>query len=419
MAARLVEPVLPPRRETKLGAFTSVPAPPAAPETQVPVRAVAEEPPAKRVSELVAGVNRTLASDPTLGPVWVRGEIGAFSPASSGHWYFSLKDETAVLQAVMWRSAVPRVKFQPEVGMEVLVRGRVQVYPQRSTLQITVEEMRPVGAGELALRFEQLRRRLEAEGLFAQERKRPLPPHPRAIGIVTSLQAAALRDMVRVATARHPGVRILVANARVQGEGAAEEIAAAVRRICQEDIDVLIVGRGGGSVEDLWAFNEEPVVRAVVASRVPVVSAVGHETDFTLCDFAADLRAATPSNACEIVVPDAEAIHDQLDDADARMMAALDRLVPELRQRVDDLERRAADGMRRTLEKERELLGAHAARLDALSPLAVLARGYSVVRREGATLRRAADAQVGDDLRITLQDGDLDAKVTRKRDPDV
>ena len=398
-----------PRREPNLHAFTP-------PETAVPVRAVPAEPDARSVSQVVAAVNAAIGADASLANVWVRGEISGFKAAASGHWYFALKDEGAVLNAAMFRGANGRVKFRPEEGMEVLARGRVQVYADRSNLQIVLEELRPVGAGELALRFEQLKRKLEAEGLFAAARKRPLPPHPRVVGIVTSLQAAALRDMVRVATERHPGIRIVVAPARVQGDGAAEEIAAGIARLnARSDVDVLIVGRGGGSIEDLWAFNEEAVVRAVAGSRIPVVSAVGHETDFTLCDLAADRRAATPSNACEIVVPDADALLAQLDDADARMAAALDRLVPDLEQKVDAFEERAHDAMRRAVQLARERLSADAARLDALSPLAVLGRGYAVARKGGKAVRSVDDAAAQDDITLTLADGELDAKVTGRR----
>lgn len=397
-----------PRRETHLGAFSPADA------TERPP--VPEGPPARTVSDVIASVKKVLANEPSLSNVWVRGEISNLTQHSSGHWYFGLKDSQAVLDAVMFRLSAARVKFRPEEGMEVLARGRIDAYAARSKLQLIVDELRPVGAGELAIRFEQLKQKLAAEGLFAQARKRQLPPFPRTLGIVTSLQAAALRDMVRVATTRHPGIRLMVASARVQGEGAADEIAAAIRRLnAQQGIDVLIVGRGGGSVEDLWAFNEETVVRAVATSKIPVVSAVGHETDFTLCDLAADVRAATPSNACEIVVQDAEALHQALDDGEDRMAAALERLVPDLRSRVSDLARRSKDAVRGALRRERELLGARAGRLDALSPLAVLERGYAVVRKDGVALRSVDDASVGDDITITATDGDIDARVTAKR----
>lgn len=400
-----------PRRETRLTAFGR--------EESVPVQVSAAKdaaPPARSVTEVVASVNRALGSDPGLVSAWVKGEVSGFKRASSGHWYFDLKDETALLNAAMFKGANQRVRFEPHDGMEVLVRGKVSVYPLRSSVQVVVEEMRPVGLGELALRFEQLRRRLEAEGLFDPRRKRPIPEHPRRVGIVTSLQAAALRDLVRVATERHPGIQLLVYNARVQGEGAAQEVARAIARLNEEGgCDVLIVGRGGGSVEDLWAFNEEAVVRAVVASRIPVVSAVGHESDVTLCDLAADLRAATPSNAAELVVPDAEALLDTLDELETRAVGALDRLVPDLRQRVDGLAERAGDAVRRGHAREKDLLGARAARLHALSPLAVLGRGFAVAKKDGRLLRSVDDAPPGTDVEVVLKDGRLDATVKASR----
>jgi exodeoxyribonuclease VII large subunit len=404
-----------PRREVRLTTFgrQEQPAP-------VPVsRSQDGVPPARTVTEVVAAVVRAIGADPTLAAVWVKGEVSGFKRASSGHWYFDLKDEGALLNAAMFRGANQRVRFEPQDGMEVLVHGKVSVYPGRSAVQVVVDEMRPVGMGELALRFEQTRRRLEAEGLFDPRRRRPIPEYPRRVGIVTSLQAAALRDLVRVATERHPGIQLLVCAARVQGEGAAEEVARAIARLnADATCDVLIVGRGGGSVEDLWAFNEEAVVRAVAASAIPVVSAVGHESDVTLCDLAADLRAATPSNAAERVVPDAEATLDLLDERENRALAALDRLVPDLRQRVDELAERAGDAMRRGQQRERDLLAGQAARLHALSPLAVLARGFAVARKDGRLLRSAADAPPGTPLEVVLHDGALDATVTATRTKD-
>lgn len=395
------------RRETRLTTFgQEEPAP-----VQV-TRSQEESPPARTVTEVVAAVGRAIASDPSLVNAWVRGEVSGFKRASSGHWYFDLKDENALLNVAMFRGANQRVRFEPQDGMEVLVRGKVSVYAGRSSVQVVAEEIRPVGVGELALRFDQMRRRLEAEGLFDPRRKREIPPFPRRVGIVTSLQAAALRDLVRVATERHPGIQLLVCGARVQGEGAAEEVARAIARLnADATCDVLIVGRGGGSVEDLWAFNEEAVVRAVVASRIPVVSAVGHESDVTLCDLAADLRAATPSNAAELVVPDAEALLDALDDHESRALAALDRLVPDLRQKVDGLEERAAEAVKRGHAREKDLLAAQAARLHALSPLAVLARGFAVARKDGRILRSVDDAPPGTTVELVLKDGTLDATV--------
>jgi exodeoxyribonuclease VII large subunit len=321
----------------------------------------------------------------------------------------------------MWRLDAERVKFRPTDGMEILVRGAMTVYKDRGQLQLQVLEMRSASTkGDLALRFEQLKTKLAAEGLFSYKRKRPLPTHPRRIGVVTSLAGAALRDIIRVASERNDGVAILVANARVQGDSAAPEIASAIKRLAATDCDVLIVGRGGGSIEDLWAFNEEIVVRAVAASPIPVVSAVGHETDFTLCDLVADARAATPSQAAEIVVPDAGAIGEYLDDADARMASALERLVPDMRQRVDDLLERAVGAVKASTTQRHELLAVNSAHLDALSPLATLARGYAVARANGRALRSVDQAPPGSDVEIVLRDGALDAKVTgarKKEDP--
>lgn len=399
-----------PRRESRLSAFGAEQ--PAAPVARQPARQASEP---RAVSEVVAEVNALLGGQPTLADVWVRGEVSGLTQHASGHWYFTLKDAKAVLSAAMFRAANQRVRFPLGEGMEVLARGRVGVYAGSSRLQLVVEEMQPVGAGELALRFEDLKRRLAAEGLFDPARKRPLPQHPRRVGLVTSRSGAALRDLVRVATSRNPAVRLLLAHARVQGEGAAEEVAAALRRLdARGACDVIIVGRGGGSVEDLWAFNEEAVVRAIAACRAPVVSAVGHETDFTLCDLAADARAATPSNAAEMVVPDAEAIHDAVDALETRMLDALDRLVPELAQRVDELAERAADAVRSRAEREREVLAAQSARLQALSPLATLARGYAVVRNGARVVRSVRDAREGDQVEVMLKDGALGATVTRK-----
>lgn len=395
-----------PPRDTRLNAFLPE-------EKSVPTTIVSDTPAALPVSALIAAVNATL-DDPRFTDVWVRGEISGFKAAPSGHWYFDLKDENAVLNAAMFAGANRSMRFRPEDGMEVLVRGKVGVYSQRSTLQIVARDIRPVGAGALQVAFEQLKRRLAAEGLFDASRKKQLPQHPRRVGIVTSLNAAALRDVVRVATQRDPGIQLLISPARVQGEGAAAEIANAIGRLNATDCDVMIVGRGGGSIEDLWAFNEEVVVRAIAASRIPIVSAVGHETDFTLADLAADLRAATPSNAAEIIVADAEEILAGLDDADARMAGVLERLVPDLRQRVDDLATRSHDGVKRTLVRERERLALNGARLDALSPLATLARGFSVVKAaDGKVVRSVAKAPVGSDIEVHVADGTLGARITK------
>jgi exodeoxyribonuclease VII large subunit len=400
-----------PPRETRLNAFLpdeEEPAPRAQPANAAPL--------ILSVSGLVAAVNGAL-EDPRFANVWVRGEVSDFKAhAPSGHWYFEVKDDGAALKAVMFQTENARVKFRPEVGTDVLLRGRVRVYAAKGQFQVVVEEMRSVSErGDLAVRFEQMKKRLAAEGLFDRARKRPLPPFPRRIGLVTSLGGAALRDVMRVATGRHPGVRLLVCDARVQGAGAAAQVAEAIARLDAAGCDVLIVGRGGGSAEDLWAFNEEAVVRAIAASRVPVVSAVGHETDVTLADLAADHRAATPSNAAETVVPDAGLLLLDIGDAEDRMRGALDRLVPDLAQRVDDLAERGEGALKRALAAFGEVVAVQGARLDALSPLATLGRGYSVVRKGARVLRSVEKAPPGSDIEVALADGTLDATVTATR----
>lgn len=397
-------------RDTRLSAFGDIAEDPPAPATPPP----AAEPPALSVSAVVASVNNILGSDPRFVDVWIRGEISGFKPASSGHWYFDLKDEQALLASAMFRSDNARVKFTPENGMEVLVRGRVAVYAQRSTLQIVARDMRPVGVGPLQLAFEQMRRRLDAEGLFERERKRSVPQFPEKVAVVTSGSGAVLRDIVRTVKRRFPALKLVIIDTRVQGEGSAQEIARAIARANQySGADVLVVARGGGSMEDLWSFNEEVVVRAVVASKIPVISAIGHETDFTLTDFAADLRASTPTAAAELVAPDAAALHAGLADAERRLARALETLVPDLRIAIDEQLERAESALRRFIGKEREILAHRVARLDSLSPLGTLARGYAIVRKDGHVVRTRRDAPVGADIEIILPDGKAEAKVTK------
>ncbi|MEA3200011.1 MAG: exodeoxyribonuclease large subunit, partial [Thermoplasmata archaeon] len=329
-------------------------------------------------------------------------------------WYFDLKDETGVIHAAMFRQQNARVKFAPQEGMEVLARGAVGVYAKRSELQVVVRDLRPVGVGALALAFDQMRRRLEAEGLFAPERKRPLPRFPQRIGVVTSLSGAVLRDIVRTAKRRNPAARLLIADARVQGDEAAASLVAALRRLERADVDVIVVARGGGALENLWAFNEETLVRAVAACRVPIVSAVGHETDYTLCDFAADARASTPTAAAELLAPDAGALLDAIGEAESRLVRALEDLVPAFQQEVDDALSRMAKALSSRVGREADLLAQRAARLDALSPLAVLGRGYAIATREGKVLRSPADAPPGSRITVKLRDGDLPARVEER-----
>ena len=270
-----------------------------------PEPASPEEAPVYSVSRLTREIRQVL--EESFGTVVVEGEISNFKAAASGHWYFNLKDESAQIRCIMFRQASQRVRFRAEDGLQVRVRGRVTVYEARGEYQIQVLILEPQGVGALQLAFEQLKKKLEAEGLFDTARKRPLPFLPRCVGIVTSPQGAAVRDMITVLDRRFPGLPVLIYPAKVQGTGAAEEVAAGIEALnglaAEQAIDVLIVGRGGGSAEDLWAFNEEVVARAIVASRIPVISAVGHEVDFTIADFVADVRAPTPSAAAELAVP--------------------------------------------------------------------------------------------------------------------
>src|SRR5438874_9765454 len=277
------------------------------------------EPQPVSVSELTASIRSAL--EKRFASIWVEGEISNFSAPNSGHWYFTLKDEFAQLRSACYRSSNQRIRFRPENGLQIRARGRVSVYDQKGEYQLIAETLEPVGAGALQLAFEQTKARLQAEGLFATELKRAIPIFPRRIAVVTSPSGAALRDIINVISRRTRSVHLLVAPARVQGDGAAGEIAQAIRflnehhaRVSQESgIDVIIVGRGGGSIEDLWAFNEEVVARAIRASMIPVISAVGHETDFTIADFAADLRAATPSAAAELVAAHEEQLCTQFE----------------------------------------------------------------------------------------------------------
>lgn len=291
-----------------------------------PVRPPAAEPPVRRVytvSDLAAAVRGRL--EETFFEVWLEGEISNCRRwTSTGHLYFTLKDDQAQLKAVMFRSALRYLRFEPADGQHVLARGRVTVYEPRGECQVVCEHLEPRGLGALQLAFEQLKRKLAAEGLFDEARKRPLPLLPRTVGVVTSLDGAAIQDVIKVVSARHAGLRLLVRPCRVQGEGAAHEIARALRQLARHPgVDVVIVARGGGSLEDLWAFNDEVVARAIAAAPVPVVSGVGHETDVTIADFVADLRAATPSNAAELVVARRDDLIRRLRHAGVRMTGAL------------------------------------------------------------------------------------------------
>jgi exodeoxyribonuclease VII large subunit len=391
------------------------------------------------VRELTAELRAVLEDG--FSAIWVDGEISNFKHHTSGHMYFTLKDAEAQIRAVMFRGNNRLLKFQPTDGQQVLVFGTVTVYERRGEYQIGVEFMEPKGVGALQLAFEQLKARLGAEGLFDPGRKRPLPRLPRKIGVITSPTGAAIRDMLSIIGRRFPGLAILIAPVQVQGETAAAEIAAAIGRLGRrEDLDVLIVARGGGSLEDLWAFNEEVVARAIAASPLPVISAVGHETDVTIADFVADLRAPTPSAAAELVVAQRDELAQRVDDLAARAAGAAAALIaarqervrmlhrhlallsPEARverqaERLQALQQRLQGWWDRTQVRREESLRLLAGKLDALSPLAILARGYAIcfALPERRILKAAAEAAAGSQVAVRLQRGELTCLVRAAR----
>jgi exodeoxyribonuclease VII large subunit len=398
------------------------------------------------VSQLTRYLKASLESDPLLQGVWVQGEVTNYTVSSQGHQYFSLKDAGAQLRCVLFRNTGSlqsrrAALFSPlgaasvtlRNGMAVLVRGRLSIYEARGDYQLYVEEVEEAGVGLLHLRFEQLKQQLQEEGLFDDERKRPLPRWPQVVGIVTSPQAAALRDMLRVLRARCPLARVILAPTLVQGERAPEQIAAAIDLLnAHGQAEVIIIGRGGGSLEELWAFNEEVVARAIARSRVPVISGVGHETDTTIADFVADYRASTPTAAATAAVPDlaewgralgaarehlAEVMEDHLEawrDELARCKRDLLRASPRSqvareRQRLDEAESRLKERVQRGLERRRQRVQSAAQQLHALSPLQTIARGYAVLRHEGTgqLITSVRQVEASDALDIQVRDGHI------------
>ena len=438
-----------------------------------------QQPQAMSVSELTARIK--ILVEGHFMDVMVEGEVSNFRRHTSGHWYFTLKDEGAMLRCASFRMQNRLIRFTPEDGLSIRAHGRLSLYEARGEYQLLVEFLEPVGIGALQLAFEQLKNRLAAEGLFDIERKRPLPTLPRTVGVVTSATGAAVRDILRIIKRRNEAINILIAPARVQGDGAAEEIADAIRLLnSREEVEVIIVGRGGGSIEDLWCFNEESVARAIFNSRAPVVSAVGHETDFTIADFVADLRASTPSAAAEIVAMASDEISEQIARLEAEMTGWLRYRLLEMRgqlrelessrsfdevvnrihimnQRVDGaaysieasiresikrsraahekvalrlrdadirreliaergalslLKARLASSAQAKVDKEGEKFSIAAGKLDSLSPLAVLGRGYAVAfDSRGRIIKRAEDVKTGEPIRLRVGDGEIDCTV--------
>lgn len=394
------------------------------------------------VSQLNSYVKEVLWKDELLGQVLVRGEIANLRNYQ-GHLYFTLKDQKCSVKSVMWRSDAARLSFVPADGAEVLVAGSVSVYEPQGVYQVYATYMEPSGLGALYAALEKLKEKLEKEGLFAQERKRPLPFFPRTVGLVTSIRGAAIKDIVSVGRRRYAGVAFAVADTKVQGDGAAQEIARGIRILSETPgVDVIVVGRGGGSQEDLWVFNDEVVARAIYASGVPVVSAVGHERDFSVADLVADARAATPSQAAEMVVPNASDLLSEVESFEEDMRNQVFTLIGGLRQTLGLLRQRPAlerpdwflvsskesllrlredmeNAAASLLERSRSALGNVAARLDALSPLRVLGRGFSLALRvdDGAIVRDHKDAPPGTRLRVSLHKGSLGCLVTESDPP--
>ncbi len=411
------------------------------------------------VSDLNEYVRATLNADPALRSLRLRGEISNFKRHSSGHWYFTLKDDRCRINAVMFRQNAMRMSVRPMDGMRVIVSGQVTLYPESGAYQIYCESMRPDGVGTLYQQFEALKQKLQMEGLFDAARKRPLPWRPRKIAVVTSETGAVLHDIRKVAARRDPGVPLVLLPVQVQGQGAAEEIASAIRRAGKlPGVDVIITGRGGGSMEDLWAFNEETVARAIADSPIPVISAVGHETDNTIADFAADARASTPSNAAEMAVPDRREIIDglrgaaqHLSDAMAallqerrydlltlqrrmescrpeqritahmaqvnalrfRLNAAVDGTLPALAHRIALCGMRLDAAMDKRVTAPQEQISRMKARLTALNPSAVLERGYAMVLDGERVVSSADEASKTDEMTLRFRDGSV--KVQRRK----
>lgn len=367
--------------------------------------------------------------------IWVQGEISNFKAHTSGHYYFSLKDSKAQVNAVMFKGYNARLKFRPEDGLEVLVRGKITVYEPRGNYQVFCELMEPVGAGALQKAFEQLKKKLAGEGLFDQELKKPLPEFPKHLAVVTSPTGAAIKDILKVLKRRFSGLRVTVVPALVQGDQATPSIVKGIE-LAQKlsDVDVMIVGRGGGSLEDMWAFNTEPVARAIAACRVPVISAVGHEIDYTIADFVADLRAPTPSAAAEMVVGSAAelservltgrrrletimrhliAIQKQKLNHMSRLLVDPRRKLQDFIQRLDELRLRLDRSVARSFEIKKLKLGKNVSLLDSLSPLKVVERGYSIVDKGGEIVKSTQQLQVKDQVRIRLAHGEAEAEILK------
>jgi len=391
------------------------------------------------VTQINNYIKAVLDKVPVLQNIWIKGEISNFKHHSSGHIYLTLKDSGAVLKAVMFRNAANTLKFKPADGTKVLARGRISVYESGGQYQMYIEEMEAEGTGDLYAKFEELKRRLSEEGLFDDACKKPIPKFPETIGIVTSPTGAAIRDMINVLTRRCPMVKVIIYPCLVQGENAAESIVAGIEYFnTKKKVDVIIAGRGGGSIEDLWAFNEEITARAISASMIPVISAVGHEVDFTISDFVSDLRAPTPSAAAELAVPDILELKRSIDSAKTRMSTLLkgkldanirhlnlisersgitqfERVIGDKSQTVDLLYERLMISYKNKTEILEKQFSAICGKLSVLSPLAVFERGYCSASKDGRMLNSVEDLNTGDIIKLRLTDGEADCTVNERR----
>jgi exodeoxyribonuclease VII large subunit len=394
----------------------------------------------KSVTELTHRIRLLFERDPGLQDVWVEGEVSNYKRAASGHLYFSLKDANAQLKVVMWKADAVHLNFEPSHGDQIIAHGHISVYDSQGVYQLYADLLQPVGLGDLNRQFELLKAKMEAEGLFDSERKRPIPYYPQRIGIVTSPDAAGFQDVLNILTRRYPAAEIILSPTQVQGATAPPRIVAAIEALNRRpDIDVMLIVRGGGSLEDLWCFNDERVVRAVANSRIPTITGVGHEIDFTLVDFAADHRAPTPSAAAEIATPDSVELLAALEDWEARMQKALsDRFdelrgeldsqkrtlrllspmnkIANLRQSLDDQSARMSNALRNQIRLERRQIDSLAARLEAASPEGMLRRGFALVTRtaDGKRMTSVQDAAPGTSITVQMQDGTLTSRVNER-----
>lgn len=390
------------------------------------------EPKIATVSQINGYVKKILDHNIILNNIWIKGEISNFKHHYSGHLYITLKDEGAVLKAVMFRSSANTLAFEPSDGMKVLARGRISVYEAGGAYQLYIEEMIQDGIGDLYVAYEKLKKQLSEEGLFDEKYKKPIPKFPKRIGVVTASTGAAVRDIINVITRRYPMAEIVIYPAQVQGNGAAQSVVRAIEYFnAAKEADTLIVGRGGGSIEDLWAFNEEITARAIFKSEIPVISAVGHETDFTIADFVADLRAPTPSAAAEIAVPSALELRDRINTDQSRILRnitgriesgrlLLNRFkmrtpkdqIDEYNLRIDSLVKSIESSVKMKTMMLKRQFSAAAAKLDALSPLQTLSRGYSIPTAEdGTVIRSAKEMKSGMEFTLRLKDGNAECVV--------